>query len=314
MNGILGKSGVMKAFRSRLERIAAFDGHVLIEGGSGTGKELAAGALHRLSSRASASFVAVNCGALPESLLESQLFGWAKGAYTGASGAGDGFCHAADGGVLFLDEVGELPLSVQAALLRFLDSGEYMRVGECRARYSDVRVIAATNRDLQEMVSSGLFREDLYYRLSMLKIKTPELDSHREDIPEICRSILSGIGDGYVLTADAERELMLRSWRGNVRELRNVLWQAASNAGGRVIDIACLPAAFLTVLPENAAVHGGLHHAMEELRSRMVVNAMEKSGGNVSEAARLLGVHRNTLRGILAGRREPPDIAGHSRL
>ncbi|MBR6373973.1 MAG: sigma-54-dependent Fis family transcriptional regulator, partial [Victivallales bacterium] len=241
MSNLIGTSEIIGRLNARLERLAALEANVLIEGETGTGKELAARSIHSKSARCKGPFVALNCGALPRSLLESQLFGSAKGTFTGASEDRRGLCEEANGGILFLDEIGELPLEAQAALLRFLDSGEIMRLGENRSRRCDVRVIAATNRKLQSMLEAGTFRQDLYYRLSVLKVAMPPLASHIEDIGQLARHFLCQIGSGYQLSDDAVEALRRRQWPGNVRELRNVMWQAAEMAENHRITANCIP-------------------------------------------------------------------------
>ena len=303
MSTFIGTSSVMGQLNARLERLAALDANVLIEGETGTGKELAARRIHARSARGGGPFVALNCGALPRTLLESQLFGSARGTFTGASEDRRGFCEEADGGVLFLDEIGELPLEAQAALLRFLDSGEITRLGENRSRHCNVRVIAATNRSLLSMLASGAFRRDLYYRLSVLKVNMPSLSSHVEDIAPLAQHFLGQIGPGYCLSPDALDALSRRHWPGNVRELRNVMWQAAEMSKDRRITAACIPVEYwnagISCAEPTQDCKITLTAAIEQLRDNMVQKAMQECHGNVCLAARKLGIHRNTLSNLL---------------
>ena len=304
MNALIGSSEVMWRLNARLERLAALEANVLIEGETGTGKELAARSIHSKSSRSGGPFVALNCGALPRTLLESQLFGCAKGTFTGASEDRRGLCEEANGGVLFLDEIGELPLEAQASLLRFLDSGEIMRLGENRSRRCDVRVIAATNRELQSMMASGAFRSDLYYRLSALKVSMPPLSSHVEDIGQLARHFLCQIGGEYQLSDEAVEALMRRRWPGNVRELRNVLWQAVERAdSGRRITADCIPVEYwsagVSCCEPLQCRETSLTEAIEQLRDSMIRKALQDCRGNMCLAARKLGIHRNTLRNFM---------------
>lgn len=303
MSTFIGESAVMHRLNARLERLAALDANVLIEGETGTGKELAARRIHAKSVRSKGPFVALNCGALPRTLLESQLFGSARGTFTGASEDRRGLCEEADGGVLFLDEIGELPLEAQASLLRFLDSGEIMRLGENRSRHCDVRVIAATNRNLQSMTATGTFRGDLYYRLSVLKVNMPSLNSHVEDIGPLARHFLGQIGPGYQLSPEALDALSQRSWPGNVRELRNVMWQAAEMSADRIITAACIPVEYwnsgISCAAPTRDRNITLTAAIEQLRDTMIQQALQECHGNVCLAAKKLGIHRNTLGNLL---------------
>ena len=300
MSNLIGTSEIIGRLNARLERLAALEANVLIEGETGTGKELAARSIHSKSARCKGPFVALNCGALPRSLLESQLFGSAKGTFTGASEDRRGLCEEANGGILFLDEIGELPLEAQAALLRFLDSGEIMRLGENRSRRCDVRVIAATNRRLQSMLEAGTFRQDLYYRLSVLKVAMPPLASHTEDIGQLARHFLCQIGSGYQLSDDAVEALRRRQWPGNVRELRNVMWQAAEMAENHRITANCIPVDYWnSTIASPMRQSTSLTDAIEQLRDKMIQQALQESNGNMCLAARKLGIHRNTLRNLL---------------
>ena len=300
MSNLIGASDIMGQLNARLERLAALEANVLIEGETGTGKELAARCIHSKSARCKGPFVALNCGALPRTLLESQLFGSAKGTFTGASEDRRGLCEEANGGILFLDEIGELPLEAQAALLRFLDSGEIMRLGENRPRRCNVRVIAATNRKLQSMLEAGTFRQDLYYRLSVLKVSMPPLASHIEDIGQLARHFLCQIGPGYQLSDEAVDALRRRQWPGNVRELRNVMWQAAEMAENHRITANCIPVEYWnSTITTSTRQCTNMTEAIEQLRDKMIQQALQECKGNMCLAAQKLGIHRNTLRNLL---------------
>ncbi len=304
MSNLIGASDVIGRLNARLERLAALEANVLIEGETGTGKELAARSIHSKSARCKGPFVALNCGALPRTLLESQLFGSAKGTFTGASEDRRGLCEEANGGILFLDEIGELPLEAQSALLRFLDSGEIMRLGENRSRRCDVRVIAATNRKLQSMLEAGTFRQDLYYRLSVLKVSMPPLASHIEDIGQLAQHFLCQIGPGYQLSDEAVDALRRRQWPGNVRELRNVMWQAAEMAENHRITANCIPVDYWnSTITSPTRQCTNLTEAIEQLRDKMIQQALLECKGNMCLAAKKLGIHRNTLRNLLQRKR-----------
>ena len=303
MSNLIGASDIMGQLNTRLESLAALEANVLIEGETGTGKELAARSIHAKSARRKGPFVALNCGALPRTLLESQLFGSAKGTFTGASEDRRGLCEEANGGILFLDEIGELPLEAQAALLRFLDSGEIMRLGENHSRRCDVRVIAATNRKLQSMLEAGTFRHDLYYRLSVLKVSMPPLASHIEDIGQLARHFLCQIGPGDQLSDEAVDVLRRRKWPGNVRELRNVMWQAAEMAENHRITANCIPLDYWnSTITSPTRQCTNMTEAIEQLRDKMIQQALQECKGNMCLAAKKLGIHRNTLRNILQRR------------
>ena len=245
----------------------------------------------------------MNCGALPENLVESELFGHRRGTFTGAEQDKRGLCVTANSGILFLDEVGELPLPAQVKLLRFLDSGQFWPLGAIEPVCVDVRIIAATNRDLKEAVEQGTFRADLFYRLAVLQIHTPALREHAEDIPELARYFLAQANDRLQLEEGAIQELARRQWRGNVRELRNTIWQAAAASQGALVSTASLP--------DGISDHGGdplqqyvnslsldgqaMERAVGELQTRLVRRALDECGGNQTLAAEKLGVHRNSL-------------------
>ena len=230
--GIIGRCGPMQDLFGKIRKVAPTDSNVLIQGESGTGKELVARALHNLSRRAKAPMISVNCAAIPETLIESELFGHEKGAFTGASAGRAGLVEAADGGTLFLDEIGELPLEAQARLLRVLQEGEIRRVGSTQSQKVDVRLIAATHRDLKTLAKNGQFREDLYYRLHVIALKLPPLRERGTDVLEIAQAFLARQGermgtDQLRFSREAEQAVRHYSWPGNVRELENAIERAA---------------------------------------------------------------------------------------
>ena len=291
---LVGSAPSMQKLYRRIEKIAATEATVLVSGESGTGKELAARALHKLSRRAAGEFVAVNCAAIPEGLLETEFFGAEKGAYTGAHTQRIGRFEAAHGGTLFLDEVGELPLSIQPKLLRALQEGVVTRIGGHREIRTDVRLIAATNRNLAAEVAAGRFREDLYYRLNVVPIELPPLRERREDIPMLVRHCaervarLHGLAPAEVPKAVLKR-LLDAPWKGNVRELGNVverlLLLADDEHGMQVDDLPAedLPAA---AAPLYTLPPGGVRFA--ELERTVLAQALEQAAGNRRRAARLL--------------------------
>ena len=243
--GIIGSCAAMQEMYSKIRKVAPTDSNVLIQGESGTGKELVARALHNLSRRAKAPLISVNCAAIPETLIESELFGHEKGAFTGASAGRAGLVEAADGGTLFLDEIGELPLEAQARLLRVLQEGEIRRVGSVQSQKVDVRLIAATHRDLKSLAKVGQFREDLYYRLHVIALKLPPLRERGSDVLEIARAFLArqcqrqGRND-LSFAADAEQAIRHYSWPGNVRELENAIERAVILCEGKSISAELL--------------------------------------------------------------------------
>ena len=319
MGGLVGRSQPMQRLFQHILRAATSDASVLIQGESGTGKELVAKALHENSKRSRAPYVRLHCAALPENLLESELFGHAKGAYTGATAARAGRFEAAHTGTLLLDEIGEISPSIQVKLLRVLQEREVERLGENSSRKVDVRIIAATNRDLARMVREGTFREDLYYRLRVIPIHTPPLRSRREDIPLLVYHLLSEMQNKYDRTLAVSQQAMQLledyEWPGNIRELTNVLEYAAVQADGPNI----LPSHFPPEIQNQsdmevyqrsdfpAGAAPGMH-APEQMpasyyRSQMtpeeekgqIVAALREAGGNKAAAARRLGMSRTTM-------------------
>ncbi len=308
---IVGKSALLIDAMSTIDRVAKSTCTVLITGESGTGKEVAVGALHDASGRAEGPLVVVNCGAIPEALLESELFGHARGAFTGAVTAHKGRVAAAEGGTLFLDEIGELPMSLQSKLLRLLQQREYSPVGESRTLKCDVRIVAATNRDLEAEVAAGRFREDLYYRLNVIHVHLPALRERKDDIEvlighffQICKD-RAGREDLESISADAMALLTTYDWPGNIRELENALERAVLLTLGTIITEHDLPARVRTAgksaKTENSGVaelpNGGidLRAAVEEFESALVRQALDRTGWNKNRAAQLLGINRTTL-------------------
>jgi transcriptional regulator with PAS, ATPase and Fis domain len=249
--GIIGSSSVVQRLRPEIERAARSDAKVLVTGESGVGKDVVAHLIHRGSRRSGGRFVAINCAALPDSLLESELFGHVRGSFTGAFRDKVGLLEAANGGTIFMDEIGETSLRMQALLLRFLENGEILRVGAERPQSrSDVRVVTATNRDLAQMVADGQFRNDLYYRLNVLHVHVPPLRERREDVPAFLEHFLEEYAVKHrtapvQLTPDALATLTEYDWRGNVRELKNIVERIVVGSGGGPVDVGDLPPAVL---------------------------------------------------------------------
>ena len=309
--GMVSRSHLMLEVFERIRRVAPHFRTALIIGATGTGKELTARALHSLSPVASARFVACNCSAIVESLFESELFGHVRGAFTGAIQDKMGLLEYACGGVLFLDEIGDMPLACQNKLLRVLEKHEFQRVGSPAPQKADVRIIAATNRDLRDLMSKGAFREDLYYRLSMVEIQLPPLAERKEDLPYLERCLLEKFARQYNklirgITPKAQILLASYSWPGNVRELENVLGHACMMNEDGMIGVRDLPAHLQRVLPVNASVGVDLV-PLADLHLSHVLHALEKAGGNKALAARLLGIDRTTLYRILKKSRIEAD-------
>ncbi len=298
---MIGTSPVMKRLFELISAVADSGAPVVINGPSGSGKELAAQAIHNLGSRSQGPFVKVNCAALNESLLESELFGHAKGAFTGADKNRKGRFEAADGGDIFLDEIGDLPLSTQIKLLRVLQEGEIERVGDHRPITIDVRLITATNQDLSRLMKEGRFREDLYYRIAAIPILLPSLAQRREDIPLLAETIINRIKlktskDITGVSKEAMEMMMAHHWPGNVRELINALEYAFVLCPEGLLAPAHLPATLLPKAPipgKRTRKKTGAELSPEE-RDR-IRGALQKTGGNKTEAAEMLGISRVTL-------------------
>jgi Nif-specific regulatory protein len=301
---LVGEGTRMKEIFQFLARVAPTESTVLIEGESGTGKELAARALYRNSHRANKQFVAINCAAIPETLLESDLFGHERGAFTGAAVLKKGRLEVADGGVVFLDEIGELAPALQVKLLRVLQEREFERVGGTHPIKVDIRLIAATNRDLNEAVRTGEFRQDLYYRLAVVKLTMPPLREHREDIPMLTRHFVQKYAKRSKVKAkpvsrEAMAALVNYEWPGNVRELENAIERALVMGSSDMVLPEDLPESLLE--QESAAeMHEGKYHAsVKELKKQLIFDAVEQTRGNYVEAAGILGVHPNYLHRLI---------------
>jgi DNA-binding NtrC family response regulator len=299
-DGLIGRSRGMLGVYKEIAHAAGSDAPVLITGETGTGKELIARALHHHGRRAARPFVPVNCGALAESLLESELFGHVRGSFTGALGDKKGVFEQADGGSIFLDEIGETTAAVQVRLLRVLEQGEVRPVGASRVTTVNVRVVAATNRDLEHAVREGSFRQDLYYRLNVIRIAVPPLRDRREDIPLLAAHVLREVATTgrplRRLSPEALAALMSYEWPGNVRELENVLERLALAATGETLDVEDLPAAFRQRAPIRleAPLFDGLP-SLEQMEKRYLAHVLEVLKGNRTRAAEVLGIDRRTL-------------------
>ncbi|MBL8829336.1 MAG: sigma-54-dependent Fis family transcriptional regulator [Planctomycetaceae bacterium] len=307
---LIGQSARMEQVKTLIRKIAPTDSTVLVLGETGTGKELIARALHKQSLRADKPFVAINCGGLPESLIESELFGHRKGAFTGADDHRQGLFEVADGGTLFLDEIGELPKAMQAKLLRVLESGEIRKVGDNHSFTVDVRVVCATHRDLEKMVADGDFREDLMFRINTFEIRLPPLRERLDDIPELAKFLLRRNKPQYrstdeLFTPDALDALMRHPWSGNVRELANVIEHAAILCDEGPITPAHLPAKF--ALPSTLRgphFKVGAVQTLRDMETAAIYQALERHKGNKPKAADELGISLKTLYNKLAAEQE----------
>jgi two-component system response regulator AtoC len=313
MDNLVARSRPMLEVFEQVRKIAGFPTTVLLQGESGTGKELVARAIHRQSPRARGPFVAVNCGAIPAALLESELFGHVRGAFTDAVQERHGLFVAADGGTLLLDEVAELPRELQVKLLRVLQDQEVRPLGGTRSQRVDVRVISATARDLEQEVHEGRFREDLYYRLNVVPLKIPPLRERPEDIPLLVEHFIGKHRDRLGLqvqgiTQRALRRLMEHAWPGNVRELENAVERAMVLCDGRQIDLQDLPvtARWETVRSDAREGDLRLRARLRQLEETLIRTALERTGGNRSRAARLLGITHRALMYKLQGQGTSP--------
>jgi PAS domain S-box-containing protein len=301
LGDIISKNHLIHEIFNILPNIAESDSTVLIQGDSGTGKELFAKAIHNLSRRKAKPFIKVNCGALPDTLLESELFGYIKGAFTDAKRDKPGRFALANEGTIFLDEVGDMSPSLQVKLLRVLQEKEYEPLGSTSPRKTDVRIVAATNKDLSKLVSEGKFRDDLYYRLNVVKIDLPPLSQRREDIPLLIDAFIqkfnAKMGKQIMGVSDQALRLLLKyDYLGNVRELENIIEHAFVLCGGHTIDVDCLPKELTMRQGETSsfvAIHG--EHPFEKAEAEIVKKTLERNRGNRIKAAQELGISRATL-------------------
>jgi len=295
--GLIGKSEGMNKVFIAIGKASSASAIVLITGESGTGKELAARAIHYSSIRSSAPFVPVNCGGIPEGLLESELFGHVKGAFTGATESRAGFFHAADGGTIFLDEISDMSLAMQVKLLRVLQDKEVCMVGSNRTRKIDVRILAATNKNLPDLVKKGLFREDLFYRLNVITINIPPLRERQDDVLLLANHFLNRFaaesGKAMIRFSDeALQNLRSYNWPGNVRELENVIQRLVVMTDGYVIEVPDLP----SLMRFSALRKTGFTRTLAEVESEYITNVLASVNGNKTRAAEILGIDRKTLR------------------
>ena len=309
--GMVGRSPLMLDVFAKIRRIAPHFRTVLVRGATGTGKELVAHALHRLGPASSSAFAICNCAALTESLLESELFGYVRGAFTGAMQDKQGIFEYANGGTVFLDEIGELTLPAQAKLLRVLQNQEVQRVGSPVTRRVNIRVVAATHRDLRKMVDRGEFREDLYYRLSVVEITIPRLNQRKEDLPLLQRHFVEKYAGIYGrdiigITRRAQARLASHSWPGNVRELENVISGSCIMTTSSVIDLHDLPELWEHVQDMPSHDESELV-SLEEVQRKYLLHVLNHVGGNKAKAAEILRVGRNTIYQMLTRARDEGD-------
>src|SRR5512140_3249182 len=317
---MVGSGAAMQRLFEIIRRAAPSEGRVLVTGENGTGKELVARAIHQNSRRQEGPFVKLNCAAVPAELIESELFGHERGAFTGAVAARRGKFELADGGTLFLDEVGDMPAAMQAKVLRVLQEGEFERVGGQQTLRCDVRVIAATNKDVAAEVEAGRFREDLYYRLNVVPVHTPALREHREDVPELCARFLTEACERngrrpMHLSQEAVLALQAHEWPGNVRELRNLVERLAILCDGPEItgdDVAAVLPGARRPRADRFRAGASFHDLVEEAEREVILGALDAHADNVSDTARALGLERSHLYkkmrtlGIRRGESEKP--------
>ncbi|MGR8951962.1 MAG: sigma-54 interaction domain-containing protein [Gammaproteobacteria bacterium] len=304
-SSIIGQSPALESMLRSAGIAAMTDVTILIKGETGTGKEVLAHALQKASPRANKPFITLNCAALPESLIESELFGHKRGAFTGAVANQQGLFQAADGGTLFLDEINSLPISIQAKLLRFLDSGECLSVGDTRPYKADVRVIAATNSDLLQQINGGQFRKDLYFRLNVVPLELPALAERCEDIEPLIKHFLSVFSSTHSInppqfSRQSLRILKAYPWPGNIRELRNLCERLCILLAGRTIEPENLPFEFTRGYTEERTAESGFRLPeagvqLDNLEADLIHQALNRTQGNRSKSARLLGLSRDTL-------------------
>jgi len=317
---IVARSAKMQEVLALVERVAPTNSTVLLGGESGVGKDLIARAIHEHSRRAAGPFVKINCTAIPENLLESELFGYEKGAFTGASASKPGKFELADGGTIFLDEIGDVPGNIQVKLLRVLQEREFERLGGTKTLKVDVRLVAATNRNLRAALEQGTFREDLYYRLNVVPIDIPPLREHKEDIPDLIEHFLERFAreSGKPvrgISPAALQKMMSFHWPGNIRELENIMERAVALSSSSVLDKGDIHLDVPAPAPEVAAsAHPFLPEGMtlEQWEEQMILEALRRANGNKSQAARLLGLSRNALRYRLSRTGVPDEPEGQA--
>lgn len=299
----IGRSPAFESLIRSAKMVASTDVTVLIKGETGTGKEMLATAIQRDSTRANKPFITLNCAALPEGLVESELFGHKKGSFTGAIANKQGLFHAADGGTLFLDEINSLPLSIQTKLLRFLESGECLAVGETAPYKVNVRVIAATNADLHQKISANEFRQDLYFRLNVVPLEIPNLSQRTEDIETLVKFFLTQFSTAHSILSPKFSKRTFKvlrgySWPGNIRELRNLCERLSILLAGKNIEPENLPHEFSSCIDaptDSAFILPELGLRLDVLEADMIYQALARTNGNRSKSARLLGISRDTL-------------------
>ena len=307
-HGLIGESGAVRELFQAIAKVASTTATVLITGESGTGKELVARAIHYNSPRAPAPFVPVNCGGIPEGLIESELFGHVRGAFTGATDSRAGFFHTADGGTIFLDEVSEMSLAMQVKLLRVLEDKEVCMVGADRPRKVDVRILAATNKDLPALVKRGVFREDLFYRLNVVTVAVPPLRERGDDVLLLASHFAEKFAEEAGKPSPRFSDDVLQAfkgyyWPGNVRELENVIQRLVVMTDGELVEAPDLPA----VMRFSAARDKGLDRTLAEVEAEHIRNVLASVGGNKTRAAEILGIDRKTLREKLKSRKVSPS-------
>lgn len=317
-HSLVGGSNRMKDVYQFLGRVARSDSTVLIDGESGTGKELAARAIHRNSARVEKPFVAINCAALAETLLESELFGYEKGAFTGATTQRKGKLEVANGGVVFLDEIGELAMPMQSKLLRVIQEREFERVGGTRPISVDIRLIAATNRNLIECVKAGTFRQDLYYRLNVVCLTMPPLRERKEDIPLLARHFIQKHAQRCKvrpkpLSEEAQACLMNYDWPGNVRELENAIERALVLSSAETLLPEDLPESVLERATPSGMTSAKYHSALKDMKKQLILNALDEAKGSYTEAARVLGLHPNYLHRLIRNLDLRSELRGAKR-
>jgi len=299
--GMIGQSAVMRGIFTQILKVARTDSTVLISGESGTGKELVAASLYEHSFRRGKPFIKLNCVAIPEGLLESELFGHEKGSFTGATAQKIGKFELANGGTIFLDEIGDMPLTTQAKLLRVLQEKEFERVGGSQTIQVDVRFIAATNKNLMNMVKQGTFREDLYYRLNVFSVQLPPLRERKEDIPILAAHFIERMENPVKLSAESLQILTAYSWPGNIRELQNILERAAVLTDSGIIEPPQLAVQINSALPvqvfqnHESAQSGSIDERIDEVERGLIIEALSRSGGVQVKAAEILGINQRSL-------------------